>query len=379
MVSKRTKILVLTTAVAAICFFWLEKSFLTGVSDKFPPNKNFEILNSVIRHIKNDYIDEADPRKTMEGAFRGLAGSLDVLSSYLDGPAAAKCADPQKLSFKDAGIIIFKRSGGFPVVVGLVENSSAEKAGIKIGDYVSALDDRSTLIQGLQEIIFYLKDSENKSVKLRLIRDNSTQEIKIDRADLYPKPLTFTALKGTSGIVKIHHFYPSLTADFVKSLLPKLKQEQRPIILDLRNCFEGDVAEAQKFLNVFIKADKIGYFEKKGAVKEYLGCPDNAELEKSSLIIWANQATMGPAEIVAAVLKDFKKARIVGIQTPGLTARQDLYKLENGDALLLTTGIFFLNSGEKLWEKGVAPDVKLEFNEQDQKSYEEKTLGLISR
>ncbi len=88
---------------------------------------------------------------------------------------------------------------------------------------------------------------------------------------------------------------------------------------------------------------------------------------------------MGPGEIVAACLHEAKKARAVGVLTAGLTARQDVFPLAGGDALLLTTGVFSTASGEKIWAKGVTPDVKLEFDKQDQKIFLDKTLGLLAR
>jgi carboxyl-terminal processing protease len=259
-----------------------------------------------------------------------------------------------------------------------VANSPAEKAGIKIGDYLSALDERSTLVWSLTEINLYLKDGAAVPVKLRLIRDNSTKEMTVIRSDLYPKTLTATPLGGTAGIVRIHHFYPALAAEFRTSLLPRLKGQKAPLIIDLRDCHEGEMSEARAFLNLFLKTDKIGYLERKGGVKDYWACPEDAPLESLPVIVWVNQATMGPAELAAGVLKDLKKVKVVGLSTPGLTGKQDLFALDNGDALLLTTGVFCFTSGEKLWGKGVAPDAKLDLEKTDDKAYTEKTLGLLS-
>jgi C-terminal processing protease CtpA/Prc len=377
--TRKGQILWTTLLVSAVLFFWFEKSVLPGGPQRRVPPKNNEILSSVIRYIKSDYLEDADPKKTMEGAFQGLVNSLDVLSAFLDKAAVAKYISPQKLRLKDVGVVLFKRYGFFPLVIGVAENSPADKAGIRIGDYLSALDDRSTLIWSLPEIHLYLKNESPAAVKIRVIRENSTKEMNVERGDLYPRPLTTTPLGGTSGIVKIHHFYPSLTAEFQKSVLPGVRGRKLPLVLDFRDCHEGDNAEARSFLNVFLKAEKIGYFEKKAGVKEFLSCPDEAPLDALPLILWVNQATIGPAEMAAGVLQDIKKASVIGVVTPGLVARQDLFPLENGDALLLSTGIFCFNSGEKLWSKGVTPGLNLDPGKTDTKAYIEKTIGLLSR
>jgi len=94
------------------------------------------------------------------------------------------------------------------------------------------------------------------------------------------------------------------------------------------------------------------------------------------LVIWTNQATIGPAEAVVGVLKEFKKAKIIGLPTPGLVAKQNFFLLEDGSGLLLTSAIFHLRSGKKLWEKGVEPDIKIEREDQSFSSYLKKALHL---
>ncbi len=364
--------------VAVVLFFWLEESLLRGVSQKFPPHKSFELLDKVIRLVRSEYIEEPDPRGTMEGAFQGMVGSLDILSSYLDKPNTLKYLQPQKSSLTDVGLVLLKRYGIFPVVVGLVKDSPAEKAGIKAGDSITALDDKSTLVWSLAEINLYLKDKEKTSVKLRTVHDTTSKDIALERTDIYRQSVSYTPLKDTAGIVRVLHFYPPLLKEFRSGVLPRLKSQKGLLVLDLRNCYEGDLEEARKFINIFLKSDQIGYLEKKGGTKDILNCQEETALDNPALAIWVNSATMGPPEMVAAVLKDFQRAKVIGSQTSGLVAHQDLFPLEGGDALLLTTGIFCLNSGQKIWGKGLAVDIKLDPDDQEEKSYIAKTISLIS-
>ncbi len=127
------------------------------------------------------------------------------------------------------------------------------------------------------------------------------------------------------------------------------------------------------------KAEKAGQIEKRGGVIDILACPEAAPLESLPLILWIAPSTMGPAEIAAACLHDLRKAKTVGYLTPGLTSRQDVFPLPGGDALLLTTGVFLTASGEKIWSKGIVPDVKLDAVRPDRKAYLEKTAGLLAR
>ncbi len=376
--TRKSRVLLTSALAAAALFFWLEKGILPGGPQKPSPRESFRVMERVIGYIKADYLEEPDPKKVMDGALQGLINSLDVLSGYLDKPAAAKYSSPNRLQFKDIGAVLYKRSNAFPLVVGLLENSPAAKAGLKIGDYLSAVDNESTLVWSLTETVIRLKDAGTGKVKLRVIRDNSTREMDVERAAIYGKPLTLAPQKGTAGIVRIPHFYPTLVAEFNKTVLPAVQGSAAPLVLDLRDCHEGDIAEAAAFLNIFLKAEKIGYFEKKSGAKEAFGCPAGPVLESLPLVVWVGPATMGPAEIAAGVLRDQKRAKVIGTATSGLAARQDAFPLEQGDCLVLTTGVFCFPSGEKLWAMGVTPDVKLDLAKIEMKDYLEKTLAAAA-
>ena len=253
-------------AALAMLVFGIGAAALPAAPQKTSGRDSFMVMEQVIKYIKADYLEEPDPKKVMDGALQGLINSLDVLSGYLDKPAAAKYGSPNRLQLKDIGAVLYKRSNAFPLVVGLLENSPAARAGLKIGDYLSAVDNESTLVWSLTETVIRLKDAGAGKVKLRVIRDNSTREMDVERAAIYDKPLILAPQKGTAGIVRIPHLYPTLVAEFKKSVLPAVRPGAAPLVLDLRDCHEGEIAEAAAFLNIFLRAEKIGWFEKKGGV-----------------------------------------------------------------------------------------------------------------
>jgi carboxyl-terminal processing protease len=362
------------TAAAVFLFLWTRPSLS---SSKFPPAKDFDILERAVEHIRDDYVDEADPRRTMEGAFQGLIGSLDPMSSYLNHDLMARASSPRVDQLTDVGLAAYKRPGAFPVVVGIAEGSPAEKAGIQIGDAVSAVDDRSTLVWSFNEFRFALKGTEAKPVKLRLIHENATSEKTVDRVAPYPAPLAWTAENGTSGVIRIYHLFSGTAAAFKSSVFPKVAGRKETLILDLRGCREGDIEEARILVNLFVKNPQAGTIEKKGGTKTAWACPAEPILPNIPLVVWVDPATMGPAEIVAAVLRDLKRASVVGTTTAGFTAEQKLFPLKTGDGLLLTVCEFVLASGEKIFEKGVTPDVKIEPDKRSRQDYFEKTKALL--
>jgi carboxyl-terminal processing protease len=179
-----------------------------------------------------------------------------------------------------------------------------------------------------------------------------------------------------AGVLKIARLTAPCVDGIKAKLLPRLAKSKLPLVIDMRNCGRGSYEEAGRLINLFLKAETVGYFEKRGGAKENLSSPEEPVLPKIPLAIWVNQATLGPAEAAAAVLQDFKRAKIVGLSTLGLAARQQFFPLQDGSSLVLTSGVFSLISGAQLWGRGAEPDVKLEAGSPDFASYLKKTQGI---
>ena len=365
--------------VTAGCIFFLSSRFLPSVASASDFNpRNFRLLGTVIELIKYDYVEEPDPAKTMDGAFRGLVDSLDVLSTYLDPARAIKYRQSRKVPFTDVGAVLIKAYGGFPEVVGLVGGSPAEKGGLKLGDYISSINNRSTYGLSLIETQLALKSQVARPVKVKVLRQNQTLFLTLDRTLLYGKPATYSPAKGTAGIVHVQTLRAPCVEETQKILQARLKGQSLPLVLDLRNCNEGDLEETRRFLNLFIKTDKAGVFLKRKAAEEVLSCPQTAPWSRVPLVVWTNLGTQGQAEIAAGVLQDFGRAKVVGLTTAGLTASTKILPLEDGSALVLTTGVFSLNSGKKIWGQGVKPDGEVPFKDPGGDPYLKKTLELVS-
>ena len=374
--SQRVRLVLFSTGLALCLFFVLERSFLPGIPPQKPIYKGFDLLGTVTRLVKDDYIEERNPDQTMEGAYRGLVDSLDPVSSYFGRDVSAKYLK-RGAAWADVGIVLFKRSFGlFPQVAGLDENSPAEKAGIKQGDTISAIDGRGTLVMSSIEANLCLKDIEQKPVTLKVVRDNQTLEIKAERAILHPDPYALSTGDGFS-ILKIHNLYAPCAADIRKRALTIIKSRKSPLILDLRNCAEGEIEEARQVLNLFIQSGQIGYFEKKGGAKEPLGCPTAPLFPKLPAAVWTNGATMGPAELIAGVLQGAYKVKVIGTATPGLVSRQELFPLQDNSSVLITSDVFVLSSGKKLWDEGVTPDDRVAAEDQSTGAYLKKSAALF--
>ena len=376
---KRAKYIFGAGLLALSLFFLFEKSIVRAVSSRSStPPKNIYLLEAVIRLIRNDYIEVKDPVQTMDGSFRGLVNSLDSTSGYLNKESTARYLDQKEAPVREPGIVLFKGYGFFPQVIGLIENSPAEKSGLQIGDYITEINELSTPTMSLTEVNLYVRDKEETPLNLKILREDKTLEVKVERALLFAEPTQYSAQDGSSGILKIARLAPPCVSEIKTKLWPTLKNQKKPLIIDLRNCQEGTFEEAQQFINLFLKAENIGCLEKKGETNETLSALQEPSLAQLPLVVWINQATIGPAEAVAAVLKEFKRAKIIGLPTPGLAAKHEFFPLEDGTSVIITLGIFCLNSGDKLWGRGAEPDIRVEMKEQSFDAFLKKTQSLLS-
>jgi len=364
--------------LAAALFFVTQTGILPG-GPGGQANKGFDHLDSLMRLIRNDYLEVRDPVTTAEGSYRGLVNSLDPLSAYLPKEMAAAWK-ARTGAETEPGIAILKTASAFPQVVAVFKGSPAERVGLRIGDILSAVDGRNILSMSLTEVKLLLQGIGAEPVELRVLRGNDTLDLEVARARLFEEPFAFEpAVSGKPAILRIRRIAPGLVSAIRKSVVPGLKGRRTPLVLDLRGVQDDDHAEAVKLANLFIKAAAAGAFESRGGAKDAVALPAEPELGALPLVVWTGPGTAGPAELASGLLQEVRQAKIVGFATPGLVGRRTLFELEDGSAVLLTTAVYALPSGRKLWEKGLTPDVAIPIDKLDEKTYLEKTLPLLPK
>ncbi len=374
----KKKFLFLSLILLVPLLFLVEKSSIRGVSVISSPPKNLYLLETVLRYIKNDYIEDLDPATTIEGSFKGLINSLDSCSGYLSQQNTVRYLEQKDGFYKEPGLILFKKYGSFPVVLGLIENSPAEKAGLTWGDAITEINRLSTPPMSLTEVNTLIRGKEEDPLELKILREDKTLETKVARTSFSAEPLSYSSLEGTSGILKISRLATPGLSILKTKLLPTLRQKKKALVLDMRTCQEGTFEEARQLVNFFLKAEAIGYLEKKGGKSEIFSCLEEPALPDIPLVVWVSQATLGPAEVVAAVLKENNRAKIVGLPTLGLAAKNEFMILKDGTSVLLTSAIYCLDSGVRLWGRGVEPDILVEAKDLSSDSYLKKSRSFIS-
>jgi C-terminal peptidase prc len=378
MSAKKTRI-VLVSILAAVCiFFVIEKTLLPGLSQKSKNSSDYRLLGMTMRLVREAYVEDINPSKTMEGAYKSLIDSLDSFSSYLDQIHMQRFKIRRNPALKDIGIVLYKKFGSYPQIVGMEENSPAQEKGLKIGDIISYIDGRSTLSLSMREINLYLRNTKAENVRLQVLgAGQNNEEISIEQKRIHRNSFELLRVEKTSGILRIHNLFSPYSKK-IKQKLSKLRSVNSPLILDLRNCFQGDIEEAVQLINFFLKNENVGYLGNKFGPTQYLACREKPLLDRTPLVIWTNSATFGVSEIVAGVLQNFNRAKIIGLKTLGLAANQKVFEFDDGTGLILTTEVYHFPSGEKLWQKGLEPDVKMDVRNLSTSAYLEQTFNLLS-
>ncbi len=375
----RYRLVLVAVFTAALMFFLVQMGILPGKSQRAPWPKGFELVDMLMQLIRNDYLEERDPVQTAEGAYRGIVNSLDPVSSYLNRDLTARLA-ARGPGDTATGLVVFKRYGSFPQVVGIVPGSPAAKLDIKVGDLVSAIDHRTSLSMSLAEVELLLGGTDAKPVHLKLLRGNDARELDVPRARLLYKDYAFTAAAADRpAVLAVRAFTTGLPAALRRDVLPALKALKGPLVLDLRNASGGDLEAAEALVNLFVKTDAAGSFEKKGGAKATVALPAAADLAGLPLVVWVNTGSIGPAEFAAGVLQEVRKAKVVGLPTVGAVALTERFPLGDGSSVILVSGVYSLPSGRSLWGEGLKPDAAVAVEDETDKAYLAKTLPLLAK
>ena len=364
---KISKILLLAVSVVLVVTVFLGVNS-SGVSAASEPQdgayRQINVYSEVLRHIQTDYVEQPNITAVTNGALRGLLESLDADSSYLT-PEDYKAYKADKGGKAQVGINVSKRYG-YASVVSVVPGSPADKANISDGDIIEAIGPADTRDISLAMIQLLLEGQPGTELTLSVVRPRKSAPDKIVLTRIMPAlpPVTETQYENSS----ILYLKPGvLDHDHVQQIEAKLKAMpkagNKKILLDLRDVAAGDMTEATRLANFFLKDGTIAMLEGQKVQKQTFTADASKAINTTAPVaVLVNRGTAGPAELVAAALLDNKRADLVGEKTFGEGAQQKTFELPDGAALILSVAKYESPSGKKLQDDGVTPDVLVASN-----------------
>jgi carboxyl-terminal processing protease len=375
---KISKILLLAVSVVLVVTVFLGVNS-SGVSAATEPQdgayRQINVYSEVLRHIQTDYVEEPNINAVTNGALRGLLESLDADSSYLT-PDDYKAYKADKGGKAQVGINVSKRFG-YATVVSVIPGSPADKSNLSDGDIIEAIDGRDTRDISLAMIQLLLEGQPGTELTLSVVRPRKSAPDKIIMTRVSPAlpPVTETMYENAS----ILYLKPGIVDhDHVQQIEIKLKgmskAGNKKILLDLRDVAAGDMPEATRLANFFLKDGTIAILEGQKVEKQTFTADASKSINTTApVVVLVNRGTAGPAELVAAALLDNKRADLVGEKTFGEGAQQKTFELPDGAALILSIAKYESPSGKKIQDDGVTPGVLVASNNDEAAVAEDDT------
>ena len=301
----------------------------------------------------------ADDRKLIRAAMDGMLMSLDAHSGYLTPEDLKDLNTPDAASFAGVGLTL-STADGAAKVTRLVEGAPAARGGVRLGDYLVAIDGASVLGQGADAIYPRLRGAAGKPVTLAIIRDLSRRlDITVTRAPI-DAPQVLSRRIGDLGYIALDNLDIG-AADATGQAISTLRAARlKGLVLDLRGCPGGLLTEAVAVTSDFLAGGDV--------VSEHGRDPTDVQTFTASggdrlgglpLVVLIDADTASGAEIIAAALQDHGRARIVGVKSFGEGSVQTVIPLAGGadGALKFTTAYFLRPSGLRIEAVGVTPDI----------------------
>ncbi len=329
------------------------------------PVEELRTFSDVFGRIKNDYVEDVEDSEMLSNAIRGMLSGLDPHSSYLDEEQFKELQVGTSGEFGGLGIEVGMEDG-FVKVIAPIDDTPAQRAGIKAGDLIIRLDDTPVKGLTLNDAVKIMRGKPGTVLRLTVVRDGVDQPLKIDikRDIIKVKSVKSRMLEHGFGYVRISQFQ-SKTAENMVDAIDELKKEAggslKGLVLDLRNNPGGVLNGAVAVSDAFLRKGLIVYTE--GRVNDsklrFNATPDDI-LDTAPLVILVNQGSASASEIVSGALQDHHRAIIVGTPTFGKGSVQTILPLSNGTAVKLTTARYYTPSGRSIQAEGIKPDIELE-------------------
>jgi carboxyl-terminal processing protease len=321
--------------------------------------RRFVMVHNAIRQA---YVDPVDDKALMDSAVRGLLLDLDPHSAYLPKADAEQFDEQTRGAYDGVGVELQQLPEGGLRVIAPLDDSPAERAGLRSGDRIVAIDGKP-LTAGNGDASAPLRGKAGTSVVVTVQRDGRADpfDLTLVRASIRTASVRARMLAPGFGYIRIASFQAATATDFVKQLASL--QEQAPLqglVLDLRSNPGGLLVGAVQIADELL--DKGGIVSTRG--RQLIGdtrfdATPGDRLAGAPVVVLVDAGSASASEVLAGALRDNRRARVVGSRTFGKGSVQTLLPLDNGDSVKLTTARYYTPSGQSIQALGIAPDVVL--------------------
>ena len=330
-------------------------------------NKTIDLssVQKTYQELIANYDGKLDTQKLIYGANRGLVEAAgDPHTSYMD-PDEAKEFD-KSLSGQIGGGIgaeIGLRNNK-PTIIKPLENSPAQKAGIKAGEVIVKVNDEASSDWSVEKVVSKIRGEVGTSVKLTLLSGGQTREVSVVRQNIV-SPAVESEIDGEIGILKVNRFGDDTVSLSRKYASEFVEKGVKKVILDLRNNPGGTVGAAQGLLGIWLD-NQIAMTERRGSeIVKTLRTTGTPILGNMKTVVLINGNSASASEITAGALREYGKATLAGQKSYGKGSVQIVLGLPGGSQMKVTEARWYTPKGKNIDKTGIEPDVKVDLSSDD--------------
>jgi carboxyl-terminal processing protease len=360
-----------------------DSSFIDEVIQRSQNKADLSIFWKVWDLIQDNYkdADKITEEDMVYGAVKGLVDSLDdPYSQFLPPSVSKRFLDNISGSFEGIGAEIGMKDDILTIIAPL-QGTPAQRAGLKSGDKIMAINDTSTLDMGLDEAVTIIRGPKGSEVTLTIIREGRDKQFDISiKRGVIQIPVINWELKNENQVayIQIYSFTKNIDDEFSRVAQEILSSSAHKIILDLRGNPGGYLSKAVNIAGWFLAEDDIVVIEDRGE--------DNREEYKAAgqgifqtwpIVVLINEGSASASEILAGALRDQLNVTLIGKQSFGKGSVQEMIRLPKEASLKLTVANWITPKGISISESGLKPDISVDFTNNGSDEQLDRALEVI--
>jgi carboxyl-terminal processing protease len=355
----RTRLLILCISTPVLAFA-LVGGVLGKTSVAETAYQHLRVFEDVVSLIINNYVEDVEVGKVMEGAMRGLSDGLDPDSAYLE-PAQVKSIEAGEPL--PEGVVGLELTRQFYLrVIAARDGSPAARAGLQTGDYVRAIEGRPTRDMSVHEGMRLLRGAPGTKVSLTVIRGNAADPHPVELVREKPSAASVTGriMAGDVGYIRIAAFAPDTAEQLKRQATELTRTGASRLVIDLRRTAEGPLDAGLAAARLFVAKGTLAILSARGATRETISAAAGDGAITTPAVLLTSNGTGGAAELFVAALAGNDRAEVIGERTLGRAGLQKLVKLPEGRGLWLTWARYLTPEGDPIHGRGLTPDIEVE-------------------
>lgn len=324
------------------------------------PLDQVRMFTEALDRIRMSYVEEIDDQTLLENAIRGMLAGLDPHSSYMAGDDYDLLQETTTGEFGGLGVEV-GREDGYIRVISPIDDSPADRAGIKAGDLIIQINNKPLREMLPEEAAQMMRGEPGSEVTVTVAREGQEPfDLTIVREVIALSSVRSRMLIPGYAYIRISQFRVNTDTELVDEL-EKLYHENNDlagVVLDLRNNPGGVLQASVGVVDAFISQGRVVYTE--GRLEQSgmeFSATSNTPAGDVPLVVLINNGSASASEIVAGALQDHGRAIIMGTRSFGKGSVQTVLPLDDRRAIKLTTSLYFTPNGRSIQAQGIEPDI----------------------